>query len=87
MIILERETKHCLTVILLIFFVQKMLSVFYNCCIYSNALQTNFITEANNMNMREQSDLGPYCLLYTWRLPKYMWRCFSNRLGVKYFKK
>ena len=37
---------------------------------YSNALQTTFIMEANNLNLdqtapiKEQSDLGPYCLLY-----------------------
>ena len=31
-------------------FVQKMSSAYYICCIYSNAFQTNFITEANNIN-------------------------------------
>ena len=41
-----------LTLILLVFFfVQEMLSAFYVCCIYSNALQTNFIMEANTMNL------------------------------------
>ena len=32
--------------------------------IYSNARQISFITEANAMNLREQSDLGLYCLQY-----------------------
>ena len=39
-----------LILILLIYFVQKMSSAYYICCIYSNALQTYFITEANTMN-------------------------------------
>ena len=44
----------------------------------SNALQTTFIMVANNMNLdqaapiKEQSDLGPYCLLY--RLPNFISR-------------
>ena len=32
-----------------ILFVQKMSARYYICCIYSNALLTNFIMEANNM--------------------------------------
>ena len=28
----------------------SFLSAYYICCIYSNALQTNFITETNTMN-------------------------------------
>ena len=58
----------CLTLILLLFFVQKM-SVKDVCCICSNALQTNFIMEANiispDQSAQEQSDLGPYCLQYS----------------------
>ena len=38
------------------------------CCIYSNALQTNFINTMDpdqiRLLLREQSDLGPYCLQY-----------------------
>ena len=37
--------------ILLIFYVQKISSAFYVCCIYSNAIQTSFITEAKTMNL------------------------------------
>ena len=58
-----------------IYFVQKMSSADYVCCIYSNALQTNFIMDAITMNpyqiapnLREQSDRGPYCLRY--KLPR-----------------
>ena len=41
--------------ILLISFVQKMSSVYiYNCCIYSNALQANFIMEENTMNPEQK---------------------------------
>ena len=43
------ETFFMFTLILLVFFVQKC-CLLYLCCIYSNALQTNFIIEANTMN-------------------------------------
>ena len=39
-----------LTLSLPIFFVLKMLSAYYICCIYLNALQSIFTMEANNMN-------------------------------------
>ena len=39
-----------LTLIMHIFFVQKISFAYYECCIYSNALQTNFIVESNTMN-------------------------------------
>ena len=39
-----------LTLIPCQYFVQKYSSVFYVCCLYSNALQTNFIMDANTMN-------------------------------------
>ena len=53
----------------LYFFVQKMLSVFYVCWIYSCILQTRFFHGSKQYEPRseEQSDLGPYCLQY--RLP------------------
>ena len=52
-----------------------MLSAYCDCCIYSNALQSQFNTEENTMNPvqttpKEQSDMGPYCLQY--RSPKYI---------------
>ena len=42
----------------------RQLSAFYVCCIYSSALQTRFLMEANNMKPdqtvpRQQSDFGP----------------------------
>ena len=46
----------------------KMLSAYYDCCIYTSALQTRFFfVEANSMDpdqtaSKEQSDLGPNCL-------------------------
>ena len=43
-----------------IVFVLIMPSALYACCIYSNALQTIFFMEANNMNHDEHADLGPY---------------------------
>ena len=60
----------------LLFFVQKMLSAFYACCIYSNALQIRFFFMESNIMSRvhprsetkEWSNLGPYCWQY--RLPK-----------------
>ena len=58
-----------------IFFVLKMLSAFYVCCIYSSALQTTLCTLIR-MFPWEQSDLGPYCLQY--RLSKTM-----SRQGAK----
>ena len=33
------------------FLAQKRLSTYYVCCIYSNALQANLITEANTINL------------------------------------
>ena len=64
------------------FFAKKRSSAHYVCCICSNALKTNFIMEANTMNPdqtapirllpKEQSDLGPYCLLNM--PPKYLSR-------------
>ena len=48
-----------------LFLVLKMLSAFYVCCIFSNALQTHFFLEANNIY---HDHLGPYYLQY--RLPK-----------------
>ena len=39
-------------------FVQKMSSAYNICCIYSNALQTNFIIEANTMNPDQTAPKG-----------------------------
>ena len=52
------------------FFVLKMLSAFYVCCIYSNALQAYFIKEVKTMKPDQTApfDLVSYCLQY--RLPK-----------------
>ena len=49
--------------------IEMLLPALYICCIYSNVLQTNFITEANTVSpdqmlLSEPSDLGPYCFLY-----------------------
>ena len=57
----------------------------YVCCIYSNALQSNFFMEENNINPdqtapKEQSDLGPYCLQY--RLPKNISRRLEQKTKV-----
>ena len=47
------------------FFVLKMLSAYYICCIYLNALETTFIMEANTINpdqtapRADWSNLGP----------------------------
>ena len=49
-----------------------MSSGFHVCCLYSNALQAKFI-------LREQSDLGSYCLQY--RPPKYIRRREGGRGG------
>ena len=51
-------------------------------CMYSNALQTNFIMDANSMNpdqprrllLKEQSDLGPYCLQFGHQITYYISR-------------
>ena len=43
-------------------FVQKMLSAYYFCCIYSNALQTNLIAESTNMNPLEHSAILLTCI-------------------------
>ena len=40
------------------FFVQKTASAYYVCCMYSNALQTNFIMEANTKNPDQTSLKG-----------------------------
>ena len=40
------------------YFVQKMSSAYNICCIYSNALQTNFIMEANTMNPDQTAPNG-----------------------------
>ena len=51
--------------ILLIFFVQKILSADLVGCIYSNALQTNFIIEANDETAPEGAVWsGSICLQY-----------------------
>ena len=42
----------------LIFFVPKMLSAYYVCCIYSKVLKTNLITEANTMNPDQTAPKG-----------------------------
>ena len=39
-------------------FVQKMLSAYYACCIFSNALQSNFIMEANTTNSDQTAPKG-----------------------------
>ena len=68
---------------MLIIFPKNVIGLLCTCT--SNALKTNFITEANTMNtdqtaplrlsvLREQSDLGPYCLHY--RPPKYIIKQF-----------
>ena len=71
------NNENSLTLIPLIF-PPKMLSAYYVCCIYSKVLKTSLISEANTMNpdqtapnlvLREQSDLGQYCLQYS--LPMY----------------
>ena len=41
-----------------IIFVQKMLSAYYICSIYSNALQANFIMDANTMNPDQTAPKG-----------------------------
>ena len=49
-------------IILPIFFVLKISSIFYVCCIYSNELQNTFTIEANILNPDQtapkQSDQG-----------------------------
>ena len=52
-----------------IFFVLKLLSAFYVCCIIlqSSALHTRFYRGSKHYEPWEQSDPGPYCLQY--RLP------------------
>ena len=40
------------------FFVLKMSSAFYVCCIYSSALQTRLFMEANNMNPYQTASKG-----------------------------
>ena len=35
-----------------------MLSAYYVCCIYSNALQTNFIMKANSVNLAQTAPLS-----------------------------
>ena len=47
-----------LTLVLLIFFLAKMLSALYVCCLYSNTFQTNFITQANTMNPDQTAPKG-----------------------------
>ena len=39
-------------------FIQIVLSAYYTCCIYSNALQITFIMEVNNMNPEETAPKG-----------------------------
>ena len=51
----------------MLMFCPEKSSTYKVCCLYSVALQTTFIMEANKMNPdqiapKEQSDLGPYCL-------------------------
>ena len=60
------ERNNLLTLILPILFFLKILSVYYVCCIHSNALENYFIIEANTMKPdqsppqgNEQSDLDP----------------------------
>ena len=48
--------------IILSFFVQKMLYAYYVCCINSNALQINFIMEANTMNLDQTALLSGFIL-------------------------
>ena len=53
------------------FFVLKILSPFYVCFIYSSTHTTSFFVKAvvdTIAKLREQSDVGPYCLHY--KLPK-----------------
>ena len=56
--------KSFLTLILLIFFVPKMLTAYYVCCIYSNTLQTNFIMQTNNINRDQTPTKDLHCLPY-----------------------
>ena len=46
-----------LSLILIIIFVQNMLS-YYICCIYSNVLKTNFLMEVNTMNTDQTAPKG-----------------------------
>ena len=52
--IFELMGKKILTILRLFFCLtgpkEMLLPAFYICCIYSNVLQTNFITEANTVN-------------------------------------
>ena len=57
-IILKTFTHELLTLILLIFFDQKISSAYYICCICSNALKTNFITKTNTMNPDQTAPMG-----------------------------
>ena len=67
------------TLTLSISFVQKLLSAYYVCFIYSNAVQTNFIMEVSTMKPEQmQSDPVPYCLIY--RLHKKTKNWFSRQI-------
>ena len=43
---------------ILLFFCPEMLSAFYVCCIYSDSLETNFITRVNTMNPDQTAPKG-----------------------------
>ena len=77
-----------LTLILQYFFVLKM-SAFYICCIYSNALQTKFENGIKHYEprpkgvfvlLKEQSDLGPYCLQFKLGVQWLSGRVLDSRL-------
>ena len=74
-------SNQALTIILLIFLSRKWhLLTTYATHIQMHSRSIKFIMKANTMNPdREHSDLGPYCLQYTNRPPKYMSRRESRR--------
>ena len=68
-----------------LFFVPKMLPAFYICCMYSSVLQTRFLSWKQSiwalirLLSLELSDLGPYCLQSSYRLPKNISRWDNRR--------
>ena len=66
-------------------FVQKMPFAYYICCTYSNALkkissQKQTLWTLIRLLLREQSDLGPYCLHYKMSSAYHICCTYSNAL-------
>ena len=55
-------------------FVLKMMSVYCVCCMYSDALQTDFITEANTMNPVQTLEMGSCDIVCNFRPLKHVGR-------------